>query len=121
MNWYIAKLVYQIVCGEGKHKPQFDEQLRLIHASNQLHAFHKARTLGRHEEDCFFNKINKPVHWKFIDVAEIVTIDMVADGVEVYSKICEEDDAEGYIRTIRLRADMLHESGSFEISNVQAC
>jgi len=115
MNWYIAKIVYQIVCGEGHHTPQFDEQLRLIHANNQLHAFHKARDMGKHEEDCFLNDVNKPVHWRFIDVAEILLVDAVADGAEIYSKICEEDDAENYVRTIHLRAASLLESSSMEV------
>ena len=30
MKWYLAKIVYRIICGEGNHTPQFDEQLRLI-------------------------------------------------------------------------------------------
>ncbi len=118
MNWYIAKIVYQIICGDGKHTPQFDEQLRLIHAHNQLHAFRKAREMGKHEEDCFLNNVNKPVHWQFIDVAEIVPVDVVADGAEVYSKIGEEEDAENYIRTIRLRAAHLSESMAYELSGL---
>ena len=36
MKWYLAKLVYRIICGEGNHKPQFDEQLRLIYAEDDL-------------------------------------------------------------------------------------
>ena len=115
MKWYIAKIVYQIICGDGHHTPQFDEQLRLIHAHNQLHAFHKARDMGKHEEDCFVNDVNKPVNWKFIDVSEILVIDDVTDGAEVYSKICEEDDAENYIRTIHLRASTLCENSSHEL------
>jgi len=27
MNWYLAKLVFRIICGDGDHTPQFDEQL----------------------------------------------------------------------------------------------
>ena len=118
MNWYIAKIVYQIICGDGQHKPQFDEQLRLIHANNQLHAFRKARNIGKHEDDSFLNNLNKPVHWKFIDVSEILLVDVVADGAEVYSKICEEDDAENYIRNIHLRAASLWQSSSYEISGL---
>jgi hypothetical protein len=114
MNWYIAKIVYQIICGDGQHTPQFDEQLRLIHANSQLQAFRKARNIGMHEDDCFLNDVNKPVHWKFIDVAEIVLIDEVTDGAEIYSKISEEKDAEDYIRTIHLRAATLCETSSAE-------
>ncbi|MEP7129294.1 MAG: DUF4288 domain-containing protein, partial [Chitinophagales bacterium] len=29
MNWYLAKIVFRIICGDGLHQPQFDEQLRL--------------------------------------------------------------------------------------------
>lgn len=116
MNWYIAKIVFQIICGEGKHTPQFDEQLRLIHANNPLHAFHRARTMGKNEEDCFLNNVNKPVHWKFIDVSEILPVDVVTDGAEIYSKIGEEEDAESYIRTVRLRAAHLSQNMADEVS-----
>ena len=60
MKWYLAKLVYRIICGEGAHTPQFDEQLRLIYAEDDLHAFQKARTTGHLEEDNFLNNIQKP-------------------------------------------------------------
>ena len=33
MNWYLAKIVYRILCGEGEHTAQFDEQLRLVSAA----------------------------------------------------------------------------------------
>ena len=46
MKWFLAKLVFRIHCGNGNHTPQFDEQLRLIYAEDELHAFHKARLLG---------------------------------------------------------------------------
>jgi hypothetical protein len=46
MNCYLAKIVYRIICGEGKHMPQFDEQLRLIYAEDDFHAFQKARIIG---------------------------------------------------------------------------
>ena len=35
MNWFLAKIVYRIVCGKGEHTPQFDEQLRLIGAEDE--------------------------------------------------------------------------------------
>jgi hypothetical protein len=117
MNWYIAKIVYQIVCGDGDHTAQFDEQIRLIHAHSILHAFYKARKIGKHEEDNFLNHLNKPVQWKFIDVAEVLPLGL-ADGAEIYSKISEEDDAKGYIRSIHLRAASLCENNAYELSNL---
>lgn len=109
MKWYLAKIVYRIICGDGNHMPQFDEQLRLIYAEDDLHAFQKARLRGEHEEDAFFNSNQKPVNWKFIDVSEIHLLDELADGVELYSKILEEENAEHYTRIIQKRAGLLYE------------
>ncbi|MDQ3846676.1 MAG: DUF4288 domain-containing protein [Bacteroidota bacterium] len=39
MNWYLTKIIYRIICGNGDHKAQFDEQLRLVEASSKQEAF----------------------------------------------------------------------------------
>jgi len=114
MKWYLAKLVYRIICGEGNHKPQFDEQLRLIYAEDNLHAFQKARTTGHREEDTFLNNSQKLVHWKFIDVPELHPLNELTDGAELYSRICEEDDADDYIKITHKRAAHLLENSSYE-------
>lgn len=108
MKWYLAKIVYRIICGEGDHTPQFDEQLRLIEAEDDFHAFKKARVMGNREQDNFLNNDKKPVIWKFIDVSELHALDNLADGVELYSKICEEKDARNYISIVNNRAHHLH-------------
>jgi hypothetical protein len=105
--WYLAKIVYRIVCGDGEHTPQFDEQLRLIQANNDLHAFRKAKLLGEQEQDCFLNNVDKPVRWQFIDVAEIHALNELIDGAEMYSKIYESNDADAYIHTTHLKAHHL--------------
>jgi len=110
MKWYLAKLVYRILCGDGKHTPQFDEQLRLISAEDDLHAFHKARLFGHREQDNFLNAADKPVHWKFIDVSEIHEINDLNDGVEIYSRISEEENGEVYTKLTLLRASHLQEN-----------
>jgi len=109
MKWYLAKVVYRIICGDGNHTPQFDEQLRLIEAEDDMHAFQKARIMGDEEEDHFLNNEQKPVHWKFIDVSELYVLENLNNGIELYSRITDEEDAEGYIRGIRNRAKYLHE------------
>ena len=114
MNWYLAKIVYRIICGDGHHTSQFDEQLRLINAKDHLQAFYKARHIGITEEDNFLNNVNKPVIWKFIDVSEIHLLNSLADGAEMYSKINEEENADSYIRTIRLRAAHLLEGAAYQ-------
>ncbi len=109
MKWYLAKIVYRIICGEGNHKPQFDEQLRIIYAEDDLHAFEKARITGHREEDTFLNDSQKLVHWKFIDVCELHLLAEFTDGAEIYSRICEQDDADQYISNTYKRAAHLHE------------
>ena len=114
MNWYLVKIVYRIVCGEGDHTPQFDEQLRLIYAEDELHAFQKARRLGEREQDDFLNASNKPVHWKFIDVSELHKLDALTDGAEMYSRIREEEDADLYIKITKMRAAHLLENSLYQ-------
>lgn len=110
MKWYLAKIVYRIICGDGNHTAQFDEQLRLIEAEDDMHAFQKARIMGDGEEDTFLNNAQKPVLWKFIDVAELYALDGLTDGLELHSRIAEEEDAPAYIKSIKDRAKYLHEA-----------
>ena len=112
MNWYLVKIVYQIICGDGQHPAQFDEQLRLVNAKNYSEAFYKSKEIGIKEEDNFLNDVNKPVRWKFIDVAEIYILERLIDGAEVYSRIHEEDNADMYIRSIQARAGYLVETAT---------
>jgi hypothetical protein len=109
MKWYLAKIVYRIICGDGEHTPQFDEQLRLIQAEDDMHAFQKARLIGDGEEDHFLNHHDKPVSWKFIDVSELHPLNDLIDGAEIYSRICEEENAGEYIRQVNNRSKFLHE------------
>lgn len=109
MKWYLAKIIYRIICGDGIHTAQFDEQLRLVHADDDFHAFQKARLIGQKEEDNFLNQHQKPVHWKFIDITELHPLEDLTDGAEIYSKIDEKEDALKYIRQINTRSRYLHE------------
>jgi hypothetical protein len=105
MKWYLSKLVFHIICGDGLHTPQFDEQLRLIYAEDELHAFHKARAIGDNESITVLN--DRGVKWKFIDVSELYPLIDFIDGAEIYSKIREEEDADLYIRNTQKRAVQL--------------
>ena len=104
MNWYLTKLVFRIICGEGQHTPQFDEQLRLVKAGDEEDAFKKAMLLGEQEEDGFYNQQQKLVQWKFINVAELYKLSGLLDGAELYSRIQETDNADLYIELINKKA-----------------
>lgn len=109
MEWYLAKLVYRIICGDGAHTAQFDEQLRLIYAEDELHAFNKAQLIGEREQDNFLNEAEHPVQWKFINITELHKLENLTDGAEVYSRIREEDNGEQYQRMIHVKAGYLSE------------
>lgn len=110
MNWYLAKIVFQIICGEGDHQPQFDEQLRLIQATSKRTAFFKATDIGKSEEDFFYNIHQQPVHWKFINVSELYRMEELLDGAEIHSKITEPENAVEYATHIHTKAAIIFNS-----------
>ncbi len=112
MNWYLAKIIFRIVCGEGRHTPQFDEQLRLISARTNEEAFDRACEIGEKEADCFLNKDEKIVEWKFINVAELYRLSQLIDGAELYSRIQETDNPDAYMQLVHERAASIRENNT---------
>lgn len=108
MHSYLVKLVYQIICGEGCHTPQFDEQLRFVAAGSEEEALQKGAIIGAQEEEAFTNNRQQLVQWKFVAVTELYTLDELADGAEVFSQVKETDDAGTY------RAFLLHKAARLE-------
>ena len=107
MNWYLLKLVYQVICGDGDHTAQFDEQLRLISADDRFHAFTKGRCIGENEQESFYNSSGKMVQWKFIDVSEVNYLGDILDGAELYSRINEVEDVKSYRKLLAAKANSL--------------
>lgn len=111
MNWYMAKIVFRIVCGEGDHTPQFDEQLRLIGAINEEEAFAKATNIGERDEESFLNQKNQLVHWQFINVSELYKLSLT-DGAEMYSRVQETEHPGNFIESIHKKADHIRSAFS---------
>ncbi|MBL7742664.1 MAG: DUF4288 domain-containing protein [Chitinophagaceae bacterium] len=105
MNWYLAKMVFRIVCGDGDHTAQFDEQLRLVAASSKEEAFSKAQEIGQKEQETFYNRKEQLVQWQFINISELYRLSDLIDGAELYSRIEEKDNAESYIYTVNQKAE----------------
>ncbi len=104
MNWYLAKLIFQVRSGEGAHTPQFDEQWRLIRADEVGWAFEKASVLGRLDESSFLNERSEMVSWKFIEVVDIHLIGTLEDGAQLFSSTEEPLDASAYIDQVKLKS-----------------
>ena len=118
MNWYLAKMVFRIICGDGNHTAQFDEQLRLITAGSKEEAFHKAQLLGGKEEEMFFNRNQQLVQWQFISVSELYQLNELIDGAEVYSRIEEQENADSYLHIIYKKAEQIRSGNTLEILNL---
>jgi hypothetical protein len=110
MSWFLAKIVYQISCGNGHHQPQFDEQLRLVRAPVAAEAWQRARQLGLEGEDLFANDDAALVRWQFIDVSELHVLEPELDGAELYSQVREADDADSYLNFVHFKASCLREA-----------
>jgi hypothetical protein len=115
MNWYLAKIVFRIVCGDGNHTAQFDEQLRLISADKKEEAFLKAQLLGSRGEDKFFNNNRQVVHWQFINVSELYKLSELIDGAELYSRIDEKEDGDSYIQLVNEKAVRIGSGNTLEL------
>ena len=101
-KWFIAKIVFNIVTG-NKSKSQFEEQLRLVEAESREEAFLKARAIGIGEEEVFVNEDGRFIKWEFVDVADLLPIESLNSGVEIYSQIHETDESRQYIHSIHQR------------------
>lgn len=109
MHWFLAKIVFRILCGNGDHTPQFDKQLRLIEANNENEAFEKAKAIGEKEQVSFLNQQEKIVQWQFIDVCELYKLSALIDGAELYSSVQEVENADLYISLTHKKAAHIRE------------
>ena len=118
MNWYLTKMVFRIICGDGNHTAQFDEQLRLVTAASKEEAFHKAQLMGMKEEEMFFNSQLQLVQWLFISVSELYQLNELIDGAEVYSRIEERENADSYMHIIHKKAEQIRFGNTLEMLNL---
>ena len=118
MNWYLTKMVFRIICGDGNHTAQFDEQLRLVTATSKEEAFHKAQLMGMKEEEMFFNSQLQLVQWQFISVSELYQLNELIDGAEVYSRIEGRENADSYMHIIHKKAEQIRFGNTLEMLNL---
>src|SRR5689334_8199041 len=118
MKWYLAKFVFEFVCGEGQHTAQFDEQLRLIAAGNKEEAFTKAQKMGKQEQETFFNRKDQLVQWQFINISELYLLSDLIDGAELYSRIEEKENADAYVYTVNQKAENIFFTQTHQLLNL---
>jgi len=105
MNWYVAKIIFQIK-SEGMQRQQFDEHLRLIEAENFEDAFFIARMLGISFEETVINKQHGLVQWEFVNVAELRPLKLKS-GMELHSQVREMEEGNQYVNYIHNQAAVM--------------
>ncbi len=101
MNWYLTKLIFSIDADYENKNCQFDEQLRLVSAVDEPEAYLKAKHLGNNLQTKIFTENNEAVFWNFVDVSEVIAVEEIKDGVQVYSSTYETYDKEIFINSVR--------------------
>jgi hypothetical protein len=101
MNWYLVKLIFSIDRADKKNKSEFDEQLRLISAGSMADAYLKGKMLGQKLQGGFYDENHARVVWSFVDVPEVIQLDGIEDGAEVYSSTHETEEKENFINSVR--------------------
>jgi len=107
MNWFLTKMVYRILIGNGNHTPQFDEQFRLVLATDKQAAYDKAKQIGNNEADEFYNDRKQLVQWQFVNVSDIYLLGDQLDGAEVFSQTREVSNGDAYTNFIHQKANKL--------------
>jgi Domain of unknown function (DUF4288) len=104
MNWYVAKIVFQIASASERTVAQFDEHLRLVYADSFEQAFRKARLIGIQEEDQA-PEVGGGVGCRgFVNIAALYPLDSLSDGSSLYSRIHETREAKAYITLVHRKA-----------------
>ncbi|HEY8399107.1 MAG TPA: DUF4288 domain-containing protein [Flavihumibacter sp.] len=107
MSYYLAKLCYEIICGDGAHTPQFEEQIRLLESENCRQAIEAAYEIGQNEAHVLQQDGCLRVEWKFLGVTELLTLHPMAHGAELYQAHREIAYPEGYRNYVKDRSIQL--------------
>ena len=100
MNWYLVKLIFSLDGYNDAKNAQFDEQLRLINATNEEAAYFKAKQMGKQFQSTFSNENGNLLSFNFIDVSEVIKVEQLSDGIEIYSNTIETHDKRSFIQSV---------------------
>lgn len=117
MKWFALRYIFQIVSGDGSYAPQFDEQLRLIHASDANDALSKGESQASGFHKPFRNCNGELVKWEFICIADLYEIEAPQDGVEVSSVVHEPANLTNFMDELRRREAFVQQHIFIETPN----
>lgn len=67
---YVAQLIYRILC-DGVKEEQYEEQWRLIFATDERAALQSAQQTGQNDETVFADRHGRIIQWQLIAVKDL--------------------------------------------------
>jgi len=80
MKSYTAQIIYRIEC-DGQFTDQYEEQWRLVYASNEIEALIEARKAGASEECTFIDRHGRTIFWRMLAVKDLQPIELKNGGL----------------------------------------
>ena len=80
MKSYTAQIIYRIEC-DGQFTDQYEEQWRLVYASNEIEALIEARKAGASEEYTFIDRHGRTIFWRMLAVKDLQPIELKNGGL----------------------------------------
>jgi hypothetical protein len=118
MSYYLAKLCYEIICGDGSHTPQFEEQIRLLESVSRQEALVAAKEIGYQELLVWQYGNNTRVEWKFLGITELIRLPALAHGAELYQSHREIEYADGYRNFVKDKTNQLQQFPEHAIDSI---
>ena len=109
MTWYVTKMIFRISDANASQMIQFDEQWRLILATDKQAAIKKAETIGKSESETIVQQNGNKVMWEFMTVTDLFAFDAASDGSEIFSRIEQPDNISNYLHNLELRSAFVRE------------
>ncbi len=105
MKSYIAKLIFNVDINNSETAVEFEEQTRIIHANTLKEAWIKAKQIGEAEVCQWLNAKNELLRWLFIDVLEIIALDELQNGQQLYIQSRIENDNQDFKNYVHLKSE----------------
>ncbi len=87
MKSFAAHIIYRIICSKMKTE-QYEEQWRILYATDERAALEEARKLGKNEECTFTDRYGRTVTWEMIAVKELNEV-IMQHGALLFSTVKE--------------------------------
>lgn len=118
MNWYCAKLIFEIKTELPEIKSQTEEKLVLINAHNHKTSIEMAKSEALKFEFDFLNNNGIRVKCKFLALHTIHFLGNLNNGIEVFSQTYDDVCSLHYEHVFKMREKFIEENFENQLQNL---